>query len=143
NGETLRVGGQLRKLFLKQETADPDVATVSLHTATTAMQDSLLNIVRLAKKAESPKAIAKKRLLDAATHPVWSLVLDEIQNTGEDMRPRLPFRGPRDFTGPAGDARGVASASPPLSSILKPIDLDPLTVADDDDFLDAIEQQPN
>jgi hypothetical protein len=26
---------------------------------------------------------------------------------------------------------------------LKPIRLDPLTVADDEDFLDAIEQQPN
>ena len=31
--------------------------------------------------------------------PVWSLVLDEIQDRGVDLRPRLPFRGPRDFTG--------------------------------------------
>ena len=39
-------------------------------------------------------------------------------------------------------ARG-RPAAPPLSTILKPIHLDPLTVADDEDFLDAIEQQPN
>jgi hypothetical protein len=30
-----------------------------------------------------------------------------------------------------------------LSGILKPIQLDALTVADDADFLDAIEHQPN
>jgi hypothetical protein len=71
------------------------------------------------------------------------LVLDEIQDRGVDLRPRLPFRGPRDFTGPARAARGAARAAPPLSTILKPIRLDPLTVADDADFLTAIEQQPN
>jgi hypothetical protein len=30
-----------------------------------------------------------------------------------------------------------------LSPILKPIECDPLTVGDDEKFLDAIEQQPN
>jgi hypothetical protein len=41
-------------------------------------------------------------------------------------------------------ARGLAlGAAPKLSTILKPIELDPLTVADDDKFLDQIEQQPN
>jgi hypothetical protein len=35
------------------------------------------------------------------------------------------------------------AAAPNLSTILKPIELDPLTVADDDKFLDQIEQQPN
>jgi len=146
DGETVRVGGQSRKIFLKQETGDPDVASVSLRTATTTLRDALLNIAKLAKKAEAqpaPKpAVASRRTLDAAIRPVWSLALDEIQDRGEELRPRLPLRGPRDFTGPLRAGRPVM-AGPPLSTILKPIDLDPLTVADDDDFLDQIEEQPN
>ena len=133
----------IARLFLKQETVDPDVAVVSLRTATTTLRDALRDIAKLAKKAEAQKPITKRRALDTARRPVWSLVLDEIQDRGDDIRPRLPFRGPRDFTGPASDTRGVASASLPLSTILKPINLDPLTVADDNNFLDEIEQQPN
>ena len=142
--QTVRVGGVSRRLFLTQETGDPDVAAVSLRTATARLRDALHDIAKLAKAAEQPKpAAARRRVLDAPARPVWSLVLDEIQDRGVDLRPRLPFRGPRDFTGPARAARGAARAAPPLSTILKPIRLDPLTVADDEDFLTAIEQQPN
>ena len=49
---------------------------------------------------------------------------------------------PWNFTGPKR-AAVKAAASLPLSGILKPIQLDALTVADDADFLDAIEHQPN
>ena len=52
------MGGESRKLFLKQETADPDVAAVSLSTATTTMRDALRDIAKLAKKAEAPKPAA-------------------------------------------------------------------------------------
>jgi 5-methylthioadenosine/S-adenosylhomocysteine deaminase len=37
----------------------------------------------------------------------------------------------------------VTRVSVPLSEILEPIRLDPLTVADDDDFLAQIAAQPN
>ena len=67
--------------------------------------------------------------------------LDEIQDTGVDLRPRLPFNGPHDFTGP--DRVPMRAAAAPLSKILQPIALDPLTVADDPDFLSAIANQPN
>jgi hypothetical protein len=141
--QTVSVGGQSRQLFLKQETIDPDVGVVSLRTATTRLRDALLNIADLAKAAEKAKpAAAKKRALDAPAPPVWSLALDEIQDRGEDLRPRLPFRGPGDFTG-AKRAGAAAALAAPLSSILNPIRLDALTVADDEDFLDAIEGQPN
>ena len=117
---------------------------MSLSKATSQLRDALLNIATLAKEAEKPKAAAAKKLaLDAPAQPVWSLALDEIQDRGEDLRPRLPFNGPSDFTGPKRAAVKVTAAAPPLSTILKPIHLDPLTVADDADFLDAIEQQPN
>ena len=115
-----------------------------LSKATSQLSDALLNIAKLAKDTEKPKpAAAKKLALDATAHPVWSLALDEIQDRGEDLRPRLPFNGPRDFTGPKRAAVKVAAAAPPLSAILKPIQLDALTVADDENFLDAIEHQPN
>lgn len=142
--QTVRVGGEVRRLFLKQATADPDVAAVSLRTATVLLRAALRDIAKLAKEAEKPRpAAAGRRVLDAPARPVWSLVLDEIQDRGVDLRPRLPFCGPRDFTGPTRAVVGVALAAPPLSTILKPIRLDPLTVADDEDFLGAIEQQPN
>jgi cytosine/adenosine deaminase-related metal-dependent hydrolase len=142
--QTVKVGGQSRKLFLKQQTSDPDVAVVSLSKAITQMRDALLNIKTLAKEAEKPKAVAARKLaLDATAQPVWTLALDEIQDRGEDIRPRLPFNGPRDFTGAKRAAVKVTAAAPPLSSILKPIKLDPLTVADDPGFLNAIELQPN
>jgi 5-methylthioadenosine/S-adenosylhomocysteine deaminase len=75
---------------------------------------------------------------------VWTLALDETHDTGVELRPRLPLAGPRDFTGPKRVARSVtARAAVPLSQLLEPIRLDPLTVADDDDFLAQIAAQPN
>jgi cytosine/adenosine deaminase-related metal-dependent hydrolase len=141
-GQTVQVGGQTRWLFLKQETADPDVAQVSLSTAAAALSEALHDIAKLAKEAEKPKKVSRTTL-DAPTPPIWSLALDEIRDRGVDLRPRLPYAGPRDFTGPTRVSQAGAKATSPLSQILKPIELDPLTVADDEDFLNEIEQQPN
>jgi 5-methylthioadenosine/S-adenosylhomocysteine deaminase len=141
--QTVKVGGQQRKLYLQQQQADPDVDALSLRAATSQLSDALHNIASIAKAAEKAKASPPKKLiLDAAPKVVWSLALDEIQDRGEDLRPRLPFAGPRDFTGPRRKSVAAAGAQP-LSAILKPITLDPLTVADDKSFLDGIEHQPN
>ena len=141
---TLKVGGQSRRLYLKQETADPDVAQVPLSKATTTLRKALKDIAKLAKKTEKPvPASLARRLLDPQAEPIWSLALDEIFASGVELSPRLPFGGPRDFTGPERAPRALAKAAPPLSTILKPIELDPLTVVDDANFLDRIEQQPN
>ena len=111
----MRVGGEPRRLFLKQETGDPDVAAVSLSTATASLQDALDHIAKLAKKAEKPKpAAARGAPSTPPPRPVWSLVLDEIHDRGLDLRPRLPFRGPRDFTGPDRTVREAALASAAL-----------------------------
>jgi 5-methylthioadenosine/S-adenosylhomocysteine deaminase len=142
-GETVSVGGESRRLFLKQAAADPDVASVSLSVATSQLSDALLNIAKIAKETEKPKPAAKKLALDAPAHPAWTLALPEIQDRGEDLRPRLPLNGPRDFTGAHRVPLKAAALAPLLSTILKPIQLDALTVADDADFLDAIEHQPN
>jgi 5-methylthioadenosine/S-adenosylhomocysteine deaminase len=141
-GETLRVGGTLRRLFLEQETADPDVAAVSISAAKTALRKAFRDLPKLARELEAPRPMSVVRdALDAPEPLVWSLALDEIRETGVELRPRLPFNGPRDFTGPERTSLRAASAT--LSSILKPITLDPLTVADDPNFLIEIANQPN
>jgi hypothetical protein len=85
----------------------------------------------------------KRPPVDTRTTPVWSLALDEIYPSGVELGPRLPFAGPGDFTGVERAPRISAKSAPPFSAILKPIDLDPLTVADDGTFLERVEQQPN
>jgi 5-methylthioadenosine/S-adenosylhomocysteine deaminase len=140
-GESIRVGGNQRTLFLDQQTADPDVATVSLSKAKSDLQQALKNIRELAEQAEQPQPTSRIEALDRPREPVWTLALDEIQSTGIDIRPRLPFAGPRDFTGPVSALTRAVSL--PLSQLLGPIELDPLTVADDSSFLHEIEQQPN
>jgi 5-methylthioadenosine/S-adenosylhomocysteine deaminase len=141
SGENIRVGGNPRTLFLEQRTADPDVATVSLTQARSDLQQALQNIRELAAQAEAPQPRSRSLALDSPREPVWTLALDEIQATGVDIRPRLPYGGPRDFTGPSSVATRAPSA--PLSQLLGPIQLDPLTVADDANFLTEIEQQLN
>ncbi|NGZ95138.1 MAG: amidohydrolase [Nitrospira sp. WS110] len=141
-GEMVRVGRQTRRLFLQQETGDPDVASVSLRTARSTLKKALRDLQKLARELEKPKPKkAARRALDAPEPVVWSLALDEIQATGVDQRPRLPFNGPRDFTGPKRVSSRAAAV--PLSKLLQPIVLDPLTVADDANFLSEIAAQPN
>jgi hypothetical protein len=139
-GETVRVGGRTRRLFLEQKTTDPDVSRVSLSEARAALRKAFRSLPKLASRLEKPRPLARA-MLDAPQPVVWSLALDEIQDTGVVLRPRLPFEGPGDFTG----VRTVATraAATPLSEILQPIELDPLTVADDPRFLARIASQPN
>ncbi len=141
-GETVRVGGETRWLFLEQETADPDVAQVSLGTARRALQAAFHNLPKLARELEKPNTrTAKQAVLDIREPVVWTLALDEIQDTGTDLRPRLPLNGPRDFTGSTRLSQRATAL--PLSQLLQPLALDPLTVADDSNFLTEIANQPN
>lgn len=144
NNQTTKVGGQTRCLFLEQETADADVAQISLSKATDALRIAFNDVAKLAKEIERPQpAVRAARVLDAAPTPVWSLALDEISSSGVELAPRLPYDGPNDFTGATRAPRVLAKSAPPLSTILKPIKLDPLTVADDSNFLSQIRLQPN
>ena len=143
-GEKIKVGGQAREVFLEQETADPDVKKVSLKKATDDLRTALKDIAKLAKANEKPKpAMARKMAAAAQAQPAWTLALNETCNCGVEFAPRLPLNGPGDFTGVRRSPKVLAKKSPPLSTILKPIVLDALTVADDPTWLQRIEQQPN
>jgi 5-methylthioadenosine/S-adenosylhomocysteine deaminase len=143
-GESIRVGGYAREVFLQQTTADPDVAALELGAARATLTTAFQELPTLAQALEQP-ALAERaaavRVLDHTEPLVWSLALDELQPTGVDLRPHLPFGRTRTTTGPR---RVVAAASaPPLSSVLEPLPLDALTVADDTEFLARIQQERN
>ncbi len=143
-GEGIRVGGRARMVFLKQATGDPDVQAVSLGEARDAFKEAFRRLPQLARDLEqppvTPSGLAARLRVGEPEPLVWSLALDELQETGVDLRPRLPLRGEKDLTGPK---RLAARASAPLSSILAPMELDPLTVADDDTFLERIGKERN
>ncbi len=140
-GQSWSVGGKARRIFLDQQTTDPDVANISLSAARSTLRVAFRKLAALARELEKPKPRTVERaVLDARAPVVWSLALDEIQATGVDIRPRLPLDGPGDFTGPE---RLSARAATALSALLQPIALDPLTVADDSNYLASIANQPN
>jgi cytosine/adenosine deaminase-related metal-dependent hydrolase len=136
--EVLTVGGEQRVLYLKQETEDPDVAALSLAQARAKLTDALQNIkdLRSAQEAaQPPETLAAAPQLGAGQP---RLALDEFEHTDFTQRPHLPFEGVA--TGPTDRP---AVAAPPISSILSPITLDALTVADDPGFLDRVAAQRN
>jgi hypothetical protein len=145
--ETVRVGGEGRRLLLAQDDVPGEVAALPLGKARSALAGALRDIRKLALEIEKrPDTRSLRRAPADAPEPVvWTLALDETRDTGLEIRPRLPYSGPRDFTGPDPLSRRAAraAASAKLSEILRPIALDPLTVADDADFLEQIAAQPN
>ena len=136
--ETLAVGGQPRVLYLAQATEDPDVAALSYANAEAKLADALQNIKAMRLEQErgrSPEALAAAPAVRAG-HP--RLALDEFEHTDFTQRPHLLFDGA--VTGPTDKPE---SSTPPISSLLGPIQLDPLTVADDAGWLDRLEHEMN
>jgi cytosine/adenosine deaminase-related metal-dependent hydrolase len=146
--EPLRLKSQSYGLYLEQPTTHPAVAPISLAAARDTLRDGLARIRDLARDLERrEQAPALERTAtERSAGVVWSLALDELHPTGLEIRPRLPYAGPNDFTGPSLAFRGPTAdleAAAPLSEILGPIDLDPLTVVEDPDYLTQLAAQPN
>lgn len=134
--ERRKVGRSERVLNLAQAEQDPMVGALSLSAAEARLKDGLRRLAELAGELEHPKP----GVLGAEALPEWSLVLDQEETGGLAMRPHLPF-------GPLGTLTGempVAAAPPQLlSEILEPLELDPLTTADDATFAARLSAQPN
>ena len=118
------------------------VAGISLGQAKTTLVDALRRLPALASDLENSRTGPARAMADRiarSDRPVWFLALDELESTGSELRHRLPGaqgRRQRPALGTAPNARAV-----PLSQLVGPMTLDPLTVADDNDFLDRVEAQ--
>lgn len=138
--EALTVGGRPRAVALRDPAADPAVASLTLADAVAKLRDALAHLPELARKLEErgPGLRGLVNPLEDAP-PTWFLALDELGETGTDVRPRLPSPSGT----PTGPAREVAQATQPLSAIVRPLQLDALTVADDTDYLTRVLAQKN
>ena len=132
--ESLKVGGQQRVLYL--ETPEATFASMpKLSEAEDELADLLKNLPERVKEAAPAKAMIGGSDFDGGT---LTLALDEIEETGTQIRPRIPDRH-HAFTGPrtAVSAAAVAARAAPLPVIA--LELDPLTVADDSKFLSTLQ----
>ncbi len=130
--QTWRVGGLKRFFNLDKDISDPPLAIPSLREAKKKLKDGLKRLPELAKKLESPTRAQAKS-------DQWFLLLDHSDTAEESLRPHLPF-------GPRGLATGEivqAVSRAALSEIVEPLELDPLTVADDSDFLTILGKERN
>jgi hypothetical protein len=142
--ETLTVGGEQRVLYLTQATQDPDVTALGYGQARTQLKAALLNLkaMRLEQEAAAPPTAEPEALAGAPAvqpgHP--RLALDEFEHTDFTQRPHLRLGGA--VTGPT-DRAAAAPPGAPVSALLGPVQLDPLTVADDPTWLQRVTAETN
>lgn len=134
--EQWKVGRSSRVLNLAQAEADPVVGALTLKAAQARLRDGLRDLPGLAHALEHPRAGASP----ADLLPPWSLLLDHEEPEGIALRPHLPYGPSRSLTAMMPVMR---APSEPLSKVLEPLELDLLTVADDDSFLERLSGQPN
>jgi hypothetical protein len=135
-GEPIRVGKKSRTLFLDQATASPVVAGIRFSTARDLLATALRELPNHDRSPVFEEARPRSLGFRAGEPPVWFLALDEIADTGMDLRPHLPFQG----RVTAAPFSGREAAVP---RTLVPLELDPPTAADDPDFLERLRAQPN
>lgn len=140
-GEKVKIGGLARTLYMEQKTQDQRVAATSLKKAVSTLRKAFRQMPQLARELEGREVRRFRLRARGIPEPIeWTLALDELGETGLDLRPRIPFGGARGFTGPR---LGAAQAAKPLSKVVKSMRLDPLTVVDDDDYVLVMAQQRN
>jgi len=87
NGESIRVGGRLRILNLKQRTADPVVGGITLADARDTLKDALRRLPELAREQEAAPERAGVPGRAVASEPLtWFLALDELADFGRPKR---------------------------------------------------------
>lgn len=141
-GESLDVGGAARMLFLAHPAEDPLVQQLTLAAAGDRLTRALRGLPALARKAERPRPISPLALARGGAN-VWRLALDEILDTGVEMRANLPLRVPGGRTLRAAAMRPVFAETRKLSAAVMPLAIDALTVVDDTGYLDALDLQKN
>jgi hypothetical protein len=142
-GETLKVASAPRMLYLAHPSADPLVQGLSLADARAALKGALRGLPALARKAERPKLLSEVARARKAGS-TWRLALDEIVDTGVDLRASLPGQSPDGRPLRAAMMRPLfAAGQQKLSDAVTPLSIDQLTVVDDPGYLDALDTQRN
>ncbi|HET6950645.1 MAG TPA: amidohydrolase family protein [Acidimicrobiales bacterium] len=138
--ERLLVGGAERLVDLSDAATDPVVGALSLSEAAERLADGLRTLPELARQLENPiTASAMFGASDRNQPGQWFLELDHDEvGFGSADRPELGGFAVARADGRAGGDGQVPpwamGASQPLSEILGPLDLDPLTVVDDESY---------
>ncbi|HZD11825.1 MAG TPA: amidohydrolase family protein, partial [Candidatus Binatia bacterium] len=112
-GEEISVGRSPRILYLEQETAHPLVQGLTLTEATRRLQDAMANLPALARDLDEGAASGLFSGSSAAGSQ-WRILFDFEQEAGEAL---------------------LARAGLPLAPFVSPMTLDPITVADDANYL--------
>jgi 5-methylthioadenosine/S-adenosylhomocysteine deaminase len=132
-GERWRVDGHERTLNFDLPGADERVRPVTLAAARATLTSALADLPALAAALEiSPDAAilaAAPHIEGAATPNLGTLALDEVNDTGCDLR-----RQTGDDITPVFE---LEATLPPLSTVLQPLRLDALTIVDDNSYLPA------
>ncbi|MDQ1730895.1 MAG: 5-methylthioadenosine/S-adenosylhomocysteine deaminase [Pseudonocardiales bacterium] len=132
-GERLEVAGRTHIVNFTDASADPLVAGVSVAESIRRLSIALHDL-------GEPQATGRQ--LTAATAPaegqVW-LALEDVLDTGQSVRPHLPYRGR--VTEPDFPARNLLAAGPPLP--LPSLPLDPLTAVDNPGFYELLGTERN
>jgi cytosine/adenosine deaminase-related metal-dependent hydrolase/C-terminal processing protease CtpA/Prc len=137
--ERLTVGGADRVVDLTEAAADPLVGALSLGEAAARLDEGLRTLPELARRLENPiTAGALLGASDGRSPGVWFLELDHEAGRAMADRPEL---GGLALAGTNGHLDAVGAAEP-LSEVLAPIALDPLTVVDDERFVDRLAGVP-
>jgi 5-methylthioadenosine/S-adenosylhomocysteine deaminase len=123
------VGGRARLWYLVQPSGDAVVGGLTLAEATDLLSDGMKHLPDLAKDLLERPALDPDDLL---------LVLDHDEPDGTAERPHLPNRN-GELTAMVNEGERAT----PLSDLLVPLTLDPLTVSDDSRFVDALAREAN
>src|SRR4029453_10377763 len=134
------VGGAERVIDLTDAVADPLVGALSLAEAEARVAARLASLPELARKIETPLTAGAVLGASDGTNPgTWFLELDQDEQAG--LFPPATADGLA-----ARDRRPVPlwamGAADPLSEVLGPLALDPLTVVDDDRYIDRLAGVP-
>jgi hypothetical protein len=141
-GEAITIGGARRMLFLAHPAEDPLTQNLTLAGASDRLTRALRGLPALARQAERPRPISRLAMASGGAN-TWRLALDEVLDTGVEMRVDLPVKTPGGRSLRAAAMRPMFAETKKLSATVMPLAIDALTVVDDAAYLDALDTQKN
>lgn len=136
--EDWKVAGSKRKLDLKIPDSLVSASRLGLRQAVDRLRAGLKDLHTLAQALEQPRPV---RRTAGKAKPRWFLELEHEEPPGLSLRTR--FRSEPDAPKKISAMLAPSAAATPLSKLLRPLTLDPLTVVDDHSFVARLVAQAN